>query len=139
MSAKFGAIGIAIALQLGAIAGLILIVNKDNSTVHEQLNSVPRATSVVEEKNNTPRLAMTGSGWRLVGQFSAHYALILEIEAENLSDAKFIAQQLAEPVKNSYNEILVYFFPPDGQGGLPDRRVQWTESTGYVEVNLRSQ
>ncbi|SUZ75592.1 uncharacterized protein METZ01_LOCUS28446, partial [marine metagenome] len=85
MSAKFGAIGIAIALQLGAIAGLILIVNKDNSTVHEQLNSVPRATSVVEEKNNTPRLAMTGSGWRLVGQFSAHYALILEVEAENLS------------------------------------------------------
>lgn len=139
MSAKFGAIGIAIALQLGAIAGLILIVNKDNSTVHEQLNSVPRATSVVEEKNNTPRLAMTGSGWRLVGQFSAHYALILEVEAENLSDAKFIAQQLAEPVKNSYNEILVYFFPPDGQGDLPDRRVQWTESTGYVEVNLRSQ
>ena len=139
MSAKFVAIGVAIALQLGAIVGLILIVNEDNSTVHEQLNSAPRATSLVDNKNNTPRLAMTGSGWRLVEQFSAHYALILEVEAENLSDAKSIAQQLAEPVHDSYNEILVYFFPPDGQGGLPDRRVQWTKSTGYVEVNLRSQ
>jgi len=139
MSAKFVAIAVAIALQLGAIVGLILIVNKDNSSVHEQLNSAPRATSLAEDKNNTPRLATTGTGWRLVEQFSAHYALILEVEAENLSDAKSITQQLAEPVQDSYNEILVYFFPPDGQGGLPDRRVQWTESTGYVEVNLRSQ
>ena len=111
MSAKFVAISVAIALQLGAIVGLILIVNKDNSSVHEQLNSAPNATSLDEDKNNTPRLAMTGSGWRLVEQFSAHYALILEVEAENLSDAKSIAQQLAEPV----------------------------QSTGYVEVNLRSQ
>ena len=139
MSAKFVAISVAIALQLGAIVGLILIVNKDNLSVHEKLNSAPNPTSLDEDKNNTPRLAMTGSGWRLVEQFSAHYALILEVEAENLSDAKSIAQQLAEPVQDSYNEILVYFFPPDGQGGLPDRRVQWTESTGYVEVNLRSQ
>ena len=138
MSAKFVAISVAIALQVAAIIGLIWIVNEDNSTAHEQLNSAPRATSLVEDKNNTPRLVMTGSGWRLVEQFSAHYALILEVEAENLSDAKSIAQQLSEPVQDSYNEILVYFFPPDGQGGLPDRRVQWTESTGYVEVNLRS-
>ena len=139
MSAKVVVIGVTITLQLAAIAGLIWIVNQDNSTVHKQLSITPRVTALFEDKSNTPRLAMTDSGWRLVKQFSAHYALILEVEAENLSDAKSIAQQLAEPVQDSYNEILVYFFPPDGQGGLPDRRVQWTESTGYVEVNLRSQ
>ena len=67
----------------------------------------------------------------------AHYALVLKVEADNLSDAKSIAQRLADPVTDSYNEVLVYFYPAGGQDGLPDRRVQWTVDGGYVEMTLR--
>ena len=84
-----------------------------------------------------PRVRVAGAGWRLVDQLSAHFALVLKVEAENLSDAKSIAQRLTGPVTDSYTEVLVYFHPTGGKDGLPDRRVQWTEAGGYIEMSLR--
>ena len=84
-----------------------------------------------------PIVSITGDGWRLVEQFSAHHALILKVETERLWVAKSITQELIEPVISSYNEVLVYFYLPTEKHSLPVRRVQWTKEGGYVEMDLR--
>ena len=84
-----------------------------------------------------PIVSTAGDGWRLVDQFSAHHALILKIETENLWAAKSITQRLIEPIVSSYNEVLVYFYSTGDRPSLPARRVQWTKISGYVEMDLR--
>lgn len=92
---------------------------------------VPRVDVIPDE----PRTPLSGGGWRVVDQMSAHYMLVLEVETERLADARQIAQTLVEPLKDRYVEALVYFRRPGTQGTLPARRVQWTKAGGYVEVN----
>ncbi len=73
----------------------------------------------------------SGDGWRVVHQTSAHYMLVIEVETERVAEAGGIAQQLAEPVKDRYTEIMVYVFRPGRRGGLPAARVLWTRRSGY--------
>lgn len=73
----------------------------------------------------------SGDGWRVVHQTSAHYMLVLEVETERVAEAGPIAQQLTDPVKDRYAEVLVYVFRPGRRGGLPAARVQWTHRGGY--------
>jgi hypothetical protein len=73
----------------------------------------------------------SGDGWKVVHQTSAHYMLVLEVETERVAEAGAIAQQLADPVKDRYAEVLVYLFRPGRRGGLPAARVQWTRRGGY--------
>ena len=74
---------------------------------------------------------LSGDGWTVVRQTSAHHMLVLEVETERVAEAGRIAQQLAEPVKDRYTEIMIYVFRPGRRGGLPAVRVQWTHRGGY--------
>ncbi len=76
----------------------------------------------------------SGYGWKVVHQLSAHHILVLEVETVRVPEATAIAQQLAEPVKDRYSEIMIYVFRPGRRGGLPAARVQWTPKSGYVET-----
>jgi hypothetical protein len=73
--------------------------------------------------------------WTVVHQLSAHNILVVEVETARLDEAGAIAQQLTEPVKDRYSEILVYLYRPGTHGQLAARRVQWTPTTGYVVVD----
>ena len=53
---------------------------------------------------------------------------------EYLNEARAIAQQLVEPVKSRYAEILIYYHRPGRPDPLAPRRVQWTPTEGYVET-----
>ena len=72
--------------------------------------------------------------WSVTEHLSAHHVLIAHVETEYLDEAVAITQQLAEPVKKRYAEILVYFHRPGRPDTLPPRRVQWTAARGYVET-----
>ena len=134
-------IGGALTAQIVLIAGLLWVMERDGRA--PTATAAPRPgldralTPQVDVLSGRPRVRLAGAGWRLVDQLSAHFALVLKVEAENLSDAKSIAQRLTGPVTDSYTEVLVYFYPTGGKNGLPDRRVQWTEAGGYVEMSLR--
>lgn len=90
--------------------------------------------------DNAPRMRTafipgpSGDGWKVVHQLSAHHILVLEVETSRVQEAAPIAQQLAEPVKARYSEIVVYFFRPGTRGSLPAARVQWTPKNGYLET-----
>jgi hypothetical protein len=73
--------------------------------------------------------------WTVIHQLSAHHMLVVEVETARLDEAGAIAQQLTEPVKDRYSEILVYLYRPGTHGQLAARRVQWTPTAGYVVVD----
>ncbi len=73
--------------------------------------------------------------WTVTEHLSAHHVLIAQVETTHLEDATAIAQQLTEPIKEKYAEVLIYFHRPGRPDTLPPKRVQWTPSTGYVETS----
>ena len=72
--------------------------------------------------------------WVVTEQFSAHRVLIAHVETRFLDEAVAIAQQIAEPVKDRYAEILIYFHRPGRPDTLAPRRVQWNRTHGYRET-----
>ena len=71
--------------------------------------------------------------WTVTQQFSAHHVMTVQVETNHLTEAAAIAQQVIDPIKGDYAEILVYFHRPGRPDVLPPRRVQWSARTGYVE------
>jgi hypothetical protein len=82
-----------------------------------------------------PRAGDRYPGWTVTSAYSAHYAMVIEVETERPDTALAIAAQVVEPVKDRYEEILLYVHTP---GALPDelpaRRVRWTKRGGYEET-----
>ena len=82
-----------------------------------------------------PRAGDRYPGWTVTSAYSAHYAMVIEVETEQPGTALAIAAQVVEPVKDRYEEILLYVRTP---GLLPDdlpaRRVRWTRRGGYEET-----
>ena len=72
--------------------------------------------------------------WVITEQRSAHRVLIAHVETGFLNEAVAITHQIADPVKDRYAEILVYFHRPGRPDMLPPRRVQWTRAGGYVQT-----
>jgi hypothetical protein len=73
--------------------------------------------------------------WTVTEHLSAHNVLIAQVETEYLDEALAIAQQLTEPIRAKYAEVLIYFHRPGRPDTLPPRRVQWTPQRGYIQTS----
>jgi hypothetical protein len=58
--------------------------------------------------------------------------MVVEVEADQPSQALAIARQVVEPLQSRYDEVLIYTREPEAP--MPARRVQWTPRTGYIEM-----
>ena len=76
----------------------------------------------------------TAARWTVTEHLSAHNVLIAQVETAYLNEAIAIAQQLTEPLKDKYAEVMIYFHRPGRPDLLPPVRVQWTPKSGYVET-----
>ena len=93
----------------------------------------PSATNVsVSERGNEPLLV--NESWHIRNMATAHGAFVIEVEAEDPSQAETIARTLIEPIKDDYDEVLVYVNQRGDDSDLPARRMQWSRSEGYVEI-----
>jgi hypothetical protein len=72
--------------------------------------------------------------WTVTEHLSAHRVLIAHVETDYLNEARSIAQQIADPIKTRYTEVLIYFHRPGRPDTLPPRKISWTPTTGYVET-----
>jgi hypothetical protein len=117
-------IWIAAAGSVGGLAFLGYAFAKDGPVV-------PRAATIerlpARQKHNP------WARWSVTEHRAAHHVLVAHVETEYLTEAVAIAQQITEPVKDGYAEVLVYFHRPGRPDPLAPRRVQWTLKTGYVE------
>jgi hypothetical protein len=76
--------------------------------------------------------AFRDPGWRVTSATSVRHIMLVNVEAGDPGRARQIAIQIVEPVKEQYDEVLVYVH----KTGAPDadRRIQWTPRGGYVEI-----
>lgn len=81
-----------------------------------------------------PRPSMRGLGWQVIDYVSALGVLIVDVETHRLDEALGIARALVHPLEGSYIEVLVYFQAPGTE--MAAKRVQWTPSGSYIELDL---
>jgi hypothetical protein len=72
--------------------------------------------------------------WTVVGATSAHHVMVIDVEAQRPEQARAIAVQLVEPLRDRYEEVLVYVRRPGTSEELAARRIQWTPRSGYTEM-----
>lgn len=113
---------------VGAVALMALAVYEARRGPTPQ----PQPVSIDRAPAHQPRNAL--ARWTLTERFSAHNIVVAHVETNYLHEALGIAQQIIEPGKDRYAEVLIYFHRPGRPDTLPPRRVQWTPTTGYVET-----
>jgi hypothetical protein len=69
--------------------------------------------------------------WRIVGHESVHRALIVHVEAAQLSDAEAIARRLVVGEASRFAEILVYVNEDKASSERVTRRVRWSPARGF--------
>ena len=120
-------------VTVGTFAALMFV-----STDVRRLHDEPQSTSALAYSLNSVRPPMLWPLWVVTRANSAHHALIVEIEARHVEDARHIAEQIVNPVRNrGYQEILIYVFPVGNPDGAM-RRIQWTPGRGYVEMAYKA-
>lgn len=77
---------------------------------------------------------LVNESWYVRNMATAHGAFVIEVEAEDPSQTEAIAYALIEPIRDDYDEILVYIHQLGDNSDLPARRMQWTGRDGYVEL-----
>jgi hypothetical protein len=116
---------------LAAVGGIGLLA----FALHEVKRTPPvRAQATPVDRLPHRQRHNSRSRWTVTEQLSAHYVLIAHVETEHLNEAASIAQQLTEPIKRKYAEVLIYFHRPGRPDTLPPRRVQWTPANGYIQT-----
>jgi hypothetical protein len=120
----FGAVWIA---ALGAFAAIYLLPGRPEVKEVETTFQTP-----------PPHAGDTYPGWTVTRAYSAHHVMMVEVRADNLSKTSGIAAQIVEPLKDRYDEVLIYFRDPrQAADELPALRTQWTPRGGYVTLDYR--
>ena len=92
------------------------------------------AGSTLEASLNRANASERFPDWTVVEANSAHHALVVDVEARRVEDARKIAEEIVGPMRSrGYQEVLIYIYPVNNPKG-PMRRVQWTPRTGFVET-----
>ena len=77
---------------------------------------------------------LVNDGWHIRKMATAQGAFVIEVEAEDPTQTEAIARALIEPLRDDYDEILVYVNSLGDDSNLPARRIQWTPGGGYREI-----
>ena len=97
------------------------------------INAAPPASSALARDLGRPQATTLWPAWTVTMANTAHHALVVDVEARRVDQARQIAEQIVEPVRSrGYQEILIYIRKA-GDPDAPMRRIQWTPKTGYVE------
>jgi hypothetical protein len=126
------------AVRLGLIACVVAL-----AALNWTLRGAPDADAIVSDASATdirvPTRAdeplLVNERWHIRNMATAHGAFVIEVEAEDPSQAETIARTLVEPIKDDYDEVLVYVNQRGDDSDLPARRIQWTPREGYVEIS----
>ena len=75
--------------------------------------------------------------WTATSAQSAMRALVVHVEAFDVTQARQIAAAIVEPRREHFDDILVYVRRVGGGHGMAARRVEWTPRAGYEEIVYR--
>ena len=122
-------------LGLAGCAVALLAVNWASRGESAATGSPDRPmAAVADDPDHAGEPLLVNEAWHIRNMATAHGAFVIEVEAEDPSQAETIARTLIEPIKDDYDEVLVYVNQRGDDSDLPARRMQWTPSQGYVEI-----
>ena len=78
---------------------------------------------------------LINTDWQITNMATAYGDLVIEVETINNVEPLMIACTLTEPLKDKYDEVLVYVRGLSDTPESPARRVRWTLEDGYVELD----
>lgn len=61
------------------------------------------------------------------------HELVVNVQAEHPDQARRIAGEIVEPIREKYEEVLIYVRPSGAPAWARVYRVQWTRRGGFVE------
>jgi len=127
------AAGVASLAAIGMFAVMVQV-----SSQARRVKVAPQHTSALARVLNQARESSAfgpDEAWIVTKANSAHRAMVVEVEARRLEEARTIAIQIVQPLRSrGYEEILIYVRGPQGGVDDPMRRIQWTPKGGYVET-----
>ena len=120
-----------------AVIGMFAVMVQVSSQVR-RVNVTPHSTSALARVLNQARDSSAfgpGPDWIVTKANSAHRAMVVEVEAQRLEEARAIAIHIVQPLRSrGYEEILIYVRVPRGGIDAAMRRIQWTPNGGFVET-----
>ncbi len=84
--------------------------------------------------------ALTPPSWTVRQQVGSSQVLVVDLEAAHPDQALDIAREIVSLVGPQYREVLMYFHRPGrfGSGDLPPRRIQWTPTHRFVQMDYEA-
>ncbi len=90
-----------------------------------------RALNKLESSSSS----VTHEPWTVTRATSAHRAIVIDVEADMPEDARRIANDIVDPLRAKYEEVLIYVRPTGNPVNAIVRRIQWTPHDGFVEMS----
>ncbi len=121
-----------------ALAGCAVALLAVNWAARREPTATVSSDRPVAALADTPDRAgqplLVNEGWHIRNMATAQDAFVIEVEAEDPTQTEAIARALIEPLRDDYDEILVYVSSLGDGSDLPARRIQWKPGDGYVEI-----
>jgi len=97
----------------------------------------PAVTALVKALNKmeTPSPFGTHEPWVVTRATSARRAMVIDVEADKPGDAVHIAAELVKPLREKYEEVLIYVRPIGSPANAITRRIEWTPGAGFAETS----
>jgi hypothetical protein len=92
------------------------------------------ANALARSINDAQPMAGRRWQWTATSATSAMGALVVHVEAFDVSQARQIAAAIVEPRRTKFDDILVYVHRVGGSRDMAARRVEWTPRRGYEEI-----
>jgi hypothetical protein len=129
--ARLLAAGVAWLAAFGMFAALVEWSARPKPTV-----TPPAVTALVRALNKmqTPSPLGTHQPGVVTRATSARRAMVIDVEADRPDDAPAIAKEIVTPLRDRYEEVLVYVRPIGSPANTLTRRIEWTPGGGFVET-----
>ena len=116
---------------IAALVGLAAAFHGSGSSPPQR----PFATGTLARSiNDAQPMAGRRWQWTATSATSAMGALVVHVEAFEVSQARQIAAAIVEPRRTKFDDVLVYVHRVGGSRELAARRVEWTPRGGYEEI-----
>ena len=127
--ARLLAAGVAWLAAFGMFAALVEWSARPKPTV-----TPPAVTALVRALNKmqTPSPLGTHQPWVVTRATSARHAMVIDVEADRPEQAQAIAEEIVAPLRDRYEEVLVYVRPIGSPANTMTRRIEWTPGGGFV-------
>ena len=92
------------------------------------------ANTLARSINDAQPMAGRRWQWTATSAQSAMRAMVVHVEAFDVTQARQIAAAIVEPRRAQFDDILVYVHRVGGSREMAARRVEWTPRGGYEEI-----